>query len=319
MVVLVDTFLAWLLVRNYSRHSVETRRHQLRHFVAWAATRGVLRPAEVTRAVVERYQRALYHQRKANGQPLSFRWQHSQLMGLRAFFKWLVRHRHVLYNPTADLEMPRLESRLPKDVLSVAEAEQILAQATSADPVTRRDRAILETLYSTGMRRGELAGLSVYDLDWERGTVRIRQGKGGKERIVPIGRRALAWLDTYLQEGRPHLALWPEEPALFLTTQGDPLRPKGLSKLVRGYILRAGVGKEGACHLWRHTMATLMLENGADVRYIQEMLGHSKLESTQIYTRVSIGQLKAVHTATHPAHWPAGGRGEGDNSEEVLG
>ena len=164
-----------------------------------------------------------------------------------------------------------------------------------------RDRTMLEAFYSTGIRRMEMANLKLFDLDAERGTIMVRQGKGKKDRMVPIGERALAWAAKYLADARPKLVQEPDDGTLFLTNLGEPFSPNRLTQLVREYVERAELGKTGACHLFRHTMATLMLENGADVRYIQEMLGHAELSTTQIYTQVSIRRLKEIHTATHPA------------------
>ncbi|MGH8241662.1 MAG: tyrosine-type recombinase/integrase, partial [Steroidobacteraceae bacterium] len=158
---------------------------------------------------------------------------------------------------------------------------------------------ILETLYSTGMRRRELMGLSLFDLDRERGTVMIRQGKGKKDRMIPIGERAVRWIDRYQNEVRPGFVVR-DHATLFLTHTGEPFTPNRLTQLVREYIRAADLGKSGSCHLFRHTMATLMLENGADIRYIQAMLGHAELSTTQIYTQVSIRKLKEIHSATHP-------------------
>ena len=129
----------------------------------------------------------------------------------------------------------------------------------------------------------------------------IREGKGKKDRVIPIGERAVAWLDKYLDQARPRLAAEPDDGTLFLTVQGEPFGPNRLSGLVRDYVEAAGIGKHGACHLFRHTMATLMLEGGADIRFIQQMLGHARLDTTQIYTHVSIRMLKQIHSATHPA------------------
>ncbi len=140
----------------------------------------------------------------------------------------------------------------------------------------------METLYSTEMWRTELIRLGVFDLDQERGTVMIRQGKGKKDRMVPIGERAVRWIEKYTSEVCPELALAPDDGVLFLTQEGELLSTLRLSQLVRDYVRRAELGKTGACHLFRHTMATAMLENGADIRYIEEMLGHAELSTTQI-------------------------------------
>ncbi|MBM4128109.1 MAG: site-specific tyrosine recombinase XerC [Nitrospira sp.] len=275
--------------------------------------RGVTRPTEVTKPILERYQRYLYHYRKKDGQPLSFRSQHSRLVPVRAWFKWLTTNNHILYNPASELELPRLEHRLPKHVLTIREAEAVLAVPKLGDPLGLRDRAILETLYSTGIRRMEVINLKLYDMDVDRGTLMVRQGKGHKDRMVPIGSRALKWIDRYLTEVRPRLVVNPNDVTLFLTHLGEPFTTNRLTQMVREYVDAADIGKRGSCHLFRHTMATLMLENGADVRFIQAMLGHAKLETTQIYTQVSIRKLKEIHEATHPAKLS---RETGDGSPE---
>jgi integrase/recombinase XerD len=199
------------------------------------------------------------------------------------------------------LELPKLERRLPKAILSAQEAESVINQPDIGEPLGLRDRAILETLYSTGIRRQELINLLVQDVDRERGTLFVRQGKGKADRMIPIGERAVQWIDKYLNETRPELACGQDEGRLFLSQYGTAISPNGLTLLVRNYIEKAHIGKRGSCHLFRHTMATLMLENGADIRFIQAMLGHVKLDTTQIYTQVSIKKLKEIHTLTHPA------------------
>jgi integrase/recombinase XerD len=294
-------YLEWLRVHNYAAPTVQNRESYLGAFVAWCIERGLMTPKEVTKPILERYQRSLYQHRKANGAPLTFRAQHARLIPVRAFFKWCAKQNYLLYNPASELELPRLEHRLPKHVLTKAEVEQVLQQPDTSEAMGLRDRAILEVFYSTGMRRSELMGLSLFDLDRERGTVMIRQGKGKKDRMIPIGQRALAWIDRYLERVRPELVVGRGNTTLFLTQAGEAFTPDRLTQLVRGYVNAADTGKSGSCHLLRHTMATLMLENGADIRYIQAMLGHAELSTTQIYTQVSIRKLKEIHTATHPA------------------
>lgn len=160
---------------------------------------------------------------------------------------------------------------------------------------------MLEILYSTGIRRTELLRLKIDDLDRERGVFAIREGKGKRDRTVPIGERALIWVDQYLSRVRPTMVTEPDSGLVFLTSTGVSFTPNHLSWLVRQYLRAANIAKGGACHVFRHTMATHMLEGGADTRYIQEMLGHARLDTTQIYTHVSIRKLKQVHTRTHPS------------------
>jgi integrase/recombinase XerD len=259
-----------------------------------------VRPSEITRPILERYQRWLFHYRRPDGRPTSFRSQAQVVMAVRSLFRYLTRQGRILTNPAADLDVPKEETRLPRVVLTAQEADQILNQPNVSDLLGLRDRAILETLYSTGIRRSELCNLLVHDLDRNRQTLFVRLGKGRKDRLLPIGERAVAWCCKYLYEVRPRLVVEPDCSRLFLSLHGGPIAVASLTDAVRDYVIRSGVGKPGACHVFRHTMATLMLEGGADVRFIQEMLGHANLQTTQIYTRVSIQKLKAIHDATHP-------------------
>lgn len=294
-------FIEWMRVQNYSERTVEGRESYLRRFIIWNEERGIVRPNEVSKAIVERYQRFLFHTRKKNGDPLSFRSQSLHLLAIRAYFKWLTKNNYILYNPAAEIDLPKLERRLPRTVLTQVEAEAVINQADVNKFMGIRDRAIMETLYSTGMRRMELIGLKLYDLDVDRGTIFVRQGKGRKDRMIPIGERCLMWIEKYRYQERPELAGYPDDSTIFLTHLGQPFTPQRLTSTVRRYVEKADIGKSGSCHLFRHTMATLMLENGADIRYIQAMLGHARLDTTQIYTQVSIRALKQIHSATHPA------------------
>jgi integrase/recombinase XerD len=286
---------------GYREMGVLVRAKALKKFVAWADERGIRAVTEVTLPVLERYQRYLYHYRKPDGAPLAFTSQQLLLVPLKGWFKWLTRSRHILYNPASELVLPRKPLRLPAHVLSVAEVEHLMNQAKVETAWGVRDRAILEVLYSTGLRRSELAALAVFDWDRSRGAITVRQGKGGRDRVVPIGDRAAAWLARYVDEVRPQLAREPDDGMMFVTDYGEPFEKNRLGDLVRRYLDYAGVNVPGSCHLLRHACATHMLENGADIRFIQALLGHADLSSTQIYTQVSIVKLKEIHAATHPA------------------
>jgi integrase/recombinase XerD len=302
-----DGLAAWMRryleaqrVRGLSEAELDRQLLSLSLFLEWCDTRGVGSPREITRPMLERYQRHLFYYRKPNGAALSGATQMSRLQTLRRWFRWLVRQNHLVSNPAADIELPRLPRRILPRVLNVAEIEQVLAQPVLDGPVGLRDRAMLEVLYSTAIRRSECVRLALFDVDASRGVLSVRQGKGRKDRVVPIGSRALAWVEAYVREARPTLLLDHTERTLFLSTKGGPLVADALSALTRRYVEAADLGKSGSCHLFRHTAATQMLEHGADLRYVQEMLGHSHLATTQIYTHVSIAKLKAIHEATHP-------------------
>ena len=292
--------LEWMRVRNYSEHTVLGREPALVVFAVWCEARSVTRPREVTKPILESYRRQLFYHRKPNGKPLSFGSQCARLIPLKLFFAWMTRQNALLWNPASELDMPRVERRLPR-AFTVEEVERVLDEPDLDDARGLRDRAILEVLYSTGMRRGELCTLRMSDIAASHNTVFVRQGKGRKDRVVPIGARALGWIARYLAEVRPDFSINESEDALFLSENGTPVDADTLTHRVGRYIEAAKLGKRGACHIFRHTMATLMLEGGADVRLIQEILGHAGLETTQIYTHVSIRHLTLVHAATHPA------------------
>ncbi len=293
-------FLEWALAAGYADHTGATRDRAITRFITWCDERGLTQPQQITRELLERYQRHLWLHRKADGQPLSLTTQETLLNPLRAFCKWLARENHILYNPASELVLPRSPRQLPKTLLSVTDVETVLNQPDVTELTGLRDRAMLETLYSTGMRRLELTHLTLYDVDLNRGTVMIRQGKGRKDRLIPIGARACAWLHRYLDEVRPQLLARSDERALFVTDYGEPFERNRLSDLVKKYMRHAGI-VHGSCHALRHACATHMLENGADIRFIQALLGHAELSTTQIYTQVAIGKLKEIHAATHPA------------------
>ena len=286
---------------GYSADTINRRETALRRFVEWCDERSLTHPNQISKPILERYQRHLYYYRKADGQPLTLGTQHSLLAPLKTFFKRLAQDNHVPYNPASELTLPKTPKRLPRDILSVEEVESILAEAHPDTPGGLRDRAVLETLYSTGLRRMELVALRVYDIDRRRAIVIVREGKGRRDRILPIGQRALAWLEKYLIDARPQLLLNLHEEALFLNDYGDPLPREALARLVKRAMDQAGIKKTGSCHLFRHAMATHMLDNGADTRFIQAMLGHADLATTQIYTHVSVEKLREIHAATHPA------------------
>ena len=308
---LLEKYLTYLEVHHYSPSTVRTKRTFLALFIQWAADRGLTRPSEITKPILERYQAHLFNYRKTNGDSLTIRSQHTRMSSVRGWFKWLARENHILYNPASEIELPRVGVRLPQCVLTPKEADTIINIPDVDTVLGIRDRAILETFYSTGMRRMELVNLLVYHMDLDRLTVMIHQGKGRKDRMVPIGQRATGWIKKYLDQCRPKLIFDIRERTLFLTNDGYPFTYNRMTEMVREYVNAADLEKKGSCHLFRHTMATAMLENGADIRYIQAMLGHASIETMEIYTQVSIRKLQQIHQATHPAKVEREPKGQG--------
>lgn len=306
-----EDHLLWIASHGYAPSTVTGRRHHLAALVAFLLEWDVSDPAAVTTAHLERYQRQLFHHRKRDGQPLSFRTQAQRLMAVKAFFAWLAAHGTLPYDPASSLVLPRTEHRLPEAVLSAEEIEAVLAAPDTSTPLGVRDRAMVEVLYSSAIRRAELARLLVPDVDVSRGTLFVRQGKGARDRHVPIGVRAASWVAAWRDRVRPGFVIGADPGHLFLGTGGKPLDLDVLSRTVARYVRAAVPHRRGACHLFRHSAATLMLDNGADVRHVAEMLGHAKLETTMIYTRVSLQKLREVHAATHPAEAPSASRTSG--------
>lgn len=302
---LAGRYLEYLRVRNFSETTIYGRGKQLRYFREFCEPLGITQARQVTRATVINFQSFLFHYRKkCDGHPLTVGSQQHWLLTVVYFFSYLTREGLLLYNPASDVEMPRREIRLPRDILSPLEVEAIMSAPDVTKPLGIKDRAVLEVLYSTGIRRTELCNVDLGHVDFERGLLRVEQGKGKKDRIVPIGERALAWLEKYLNEVRPLLCPGLNEQALFLNTEGRRTTPTRLGSHVHELIAKAAIGKSGSCHMFRHTFATVLLENGCDVRYVQAMLGHANLETTAIYTHVSVRTLKRMHERFHPARMP---------------
>ncbi len=297
---LKNQYISWMRVHNYATSTVERTEYMLSRFFTWCKHRGITQPKEVSRFILERYQRYIFNYRTKEGKPFKMTTQANHLTHVCSFFSWLAKERKILFNPASEIEMPKKEKHLPHHILTTKQVNRILSQPDITSLFGLRDRAIMETLYSTGMRRNELSNLKILDLYLEQGTVIIRQGKGRKDRMIPIGRNALEWIEKYMRFARNNLVKEPDDGYLFLTKSGRSVTPSFVSKQMHFYIKEAGITHGGSCHIFRHTMATLMLENGADIRHIQKILGHSKLETTQIYTEVSIRSLKSIHQRTHP-------------------
>ena len=296
---LVERYLAYAQAHGYSEQTQDNQQRYLKDFAGWCAINKVRSGEGITADVLQSYLVHLKDYRKPDGAPLAWHSKEAKLIPLRGFLRWLVKEIGLAPELTMDLRLGRRPLIIPKGVLNEAQVRQVLAQPDTGTPEGIRDRAMLEVLFSSGIRRMELAGLQAGDVAFDAGTLLIRRGKGGKDRLVPVGQEALSWIKRYLEDSRPNLAN-PEVSALFVSSRGEAFNLSWMSSAMGAYVRKALPGQHGACHLLRHSMATLMLEHGADIRHIQEMLGHADLSTTQIYTHVSIDSLKAVHARTHP-------------------
>lgn len=288
--------------RGESPRTVEGKRSNLGFFIRWCQGQGLDYCHDIDLANLELYRSHIGHlvdrRRKKR---LDIATQRNRLSAIKGFLRRLQYLRLIEHNPSEFFESPGIPRRIPRAILTEPEIELILDHVLLYGDRGIRDRAILETLYATGLRRMEVGRLTITDVDFATHVVQVNEGKGRKDRRVPIASRACHWIRRYLTDIRPQWSHEKTGPTLFLSTRGNPLTPGQLSRLGAKYIHRAGVNKPGACHVWRHSAATLMLENGAGLRQIQEMLGHASIATTQIYTHLSLGQLKAVYARTHPA------------------
>ncbi len=297
---LLPPYFLSLRIDNWSQQTVDRRKFSLGRFLDWAEQRECVQPQDLRRELLEPYRRSLFHHRQArNGQPLSFATQASYLTAVKHWLGWLHREQHAADDLSVAVTFPKSEKRLPGAYLTIEEVDRLLDAVDLGTPSGVRDRTMFEVLYSTGIRRFELIALELDSIDRSRGLVRIEQGKNRKDRYVPIGRRAIGWVEKYQSEIRPQ---WLRNPTqvLFLSTRGNTLHPNTVNQLLRPYYVEAEIEKPGSVHIMRHTAATLMLEGGADLRSLQTFLGHEHLNTTQIYTHITLQRLREIHKKTHP-------------------
>jgi tyrosine recombinase XerC len=221
-----------------------------------------------------------------------------KLSAIRSFYRYLVREKIITKNPLEQVSSPKLDKRLPS-FLTLEEVERLLDAPDLSTPLGQRDRALLELLYASGLRVSELAGLTPGQVDLESNEIRVL-GKGSKERVVLMGEPAAAALKSYLKEGRTELLSKKRSQALFLSRYGQRLHERDVQKMLEHHAKKAGIGRRVHPHMLRHTFATHMLDGGADLRVVQELLGHARLTSTQIYTHVTKRQARKVYLAAHP-------------------
>jgi integrase/recombinase XerD len=289
----LDEFADYLtLERGLSPRTLDAYRRDLDRLVGFLETRGVSRPAAVGAAELREY---VYHLKDRGLQPASIR---RNVSAIRTYFGYLMAEGAVAADPTDRLELPRTWRKLP-DVLSRADVARILDAPDPSERLFWRDKALLEFAYASGVRVSELLSLKVRDVDLQEGLALVF-GKGAKERIVPVGRAALQALVVYLREIRPRLAGQQSEGVVFLNARGSPLSRMGVWKILRRQVDRAGVRKRVTPHTLRHSFATHLLEGGADLAAVQEMLGHADISTTQIYTHVEREYLRDVHRRFHP-------------------
>jgi len=289
-------YLADLRRRRCAPNTIENALQALPRFFDHLRGKGVHDPRRVREDHIVRFERLLFSLKSRAGETLAPGTRAHYLAVVKAFFGFLERQGVLLYNPAAQVPLPRRGS-LPR-ALSEAAVRRLVAVPEHESTKGRRDRAILELLYGTGLRMSECARLDLRDLDLSSGTLFVRDGKGRKDRVVPLAGQAREAIALYLSRSRPELARWSDEPALFLARTGKRLSTMSLRVLVREYGRRANV--KASCHVLRHSYATHLLAGGASIREIQKLLGHRHLTTTALYTRIDVTSLAAMLRRSHP-------------------
>jgi len=290
---LLKEFIYFLSVeKGLSSNTLESYQRDLRKFFLFLRGKNINEIENISRTIITDF---LMEQREKGLAPSTLT---RNLASIRSFYQFLLKEQIITENPSVELETPRAEKKLPR-VLSFDEIELLLEQPETKNAIGLRDKAMLELLYATGIRVSELVSLNVNEVNMKMGFLKC-DGKGNKERMIPLGSVAIRSIQEYLQNSRPKILKQKEEKALFVNQQGTRLTRQGFWKILKKYALKAGIETDITPHTLRHSFATHLLENGADLRSVQEMLGHADIATTQIYTHVARRKIKEIYNQTHP-------------------
>lgn len=295
-----EKYEQYLAALNYSPHTRKAQRMYLKRFFVWLRLHGVEDMGRVTKQDLREYQVSLSATVNSKGEPNKATSQNHALKAIKGYFSFLVDEDYLACDPAAPLRYAKVPQVLPRSILTALEMRKLLEAPDPHTALGYRDRTVLELMYSTGLRKSEVGALVVDDLDLEGGYARVNSGKGSKDRVVPLGKAACQYLGNYLKGVRPYLVKDQADRHVFLSMRGGAFGADVVWKLVKRCAREAGITKPVSPHTLRHTCATLMLKNKANLRYVQELLGHARLDTTQVYTQVTIEDLKAVHKKCHP-------------------
>jgi integrase/recombinase XerD len=297
---LIEKYCNHLLTLNYAKKTIQSQLLYLNRFLKYLRDMNITEIAAVTKDIIRDYQTHLFEEFNSRGQPNSVFGQNRNMQAVKSFFRFLAENDYIVGDPAKDISYAREPKRLPRSILTQSEMRKLLHCPDTKTVLGYRDRTIFEILYSTGIRKEELLNILLTDVDYKEGFIRINCGKGRKDRVVPLGKIACRYLENYIKGVRPSLIRNPYNNHLFLSLRGNRLSKNMIWDIVKSYAQKAKIKKNISPHTFRHTCATLMLRNNANIRHIQEMLGHSSLDSTQVYASVSITDLKEVHSRCHP-------------------
>ncbi len=297
---LAEKYRDHLTILNYAAGTVKGHTFYLNRFFKYLIETSINEITDVTKDTIRDYQTSLYEEINIRGEPNSVSTQNNALKVVKSFFRYLAEENYLVSDPAKDITYAKAPKRLPRSILTKSETKKVLHAPDTKTVLGYRDRTILEVLYSSGIRKEETNNLLIQDVDYNDGYIRINSGKGRKDRVVPIGKIACRYLENYIKAVRSSLIKDPYNNHLFLSLKGNRLSNNMVWEIVKRYSKKARIKKKISPHTFRHTCATLMLRNKANIRHIQEMLGHASLDSTQVYASVSITDLKEVHSKCHP-------------------
>ena len=297
----IADYLQYLQALGRSQRTIQNARYELRYFYRYLEQEKIYEIESLTQEVLADYQEDLAFSLTAKGKLLTLCTQIQRLGVVKGFTRFLKLKDYLLHDPGESLDLPRKPQRLPKVILNEQEMQKLLNSPDMRTNRGFRNRIILEILYDTAVRRAELGHIKLQDLDLESGFIHIRSGKGNKDRVVPLSKRVCDLVQNYILMVRPQFLGSKESDYLILNRFGQNMDGRGIWSVVKRCVKESGLRKEITTHTFRHTCVTHMLRNGAPIRHLQEMLGHESLESTQVYTRVTINDLKEVHAKYHPS------------------
>lgn len=309
-----NIFLEDMEINKASQYTLRNYRANLKFFSEWLKQKEITRLADITEQVVAEFRTYLQYFRMRNGSRFENETLGHYVSSIKRFFRFCIKKGYILYDPADEIKRPTFKKKMPRVILTQKEVEKIMSIPDTNTVMGYRNRCIFETLYATGIRNSELRNLTLEDIDIKKGTVRVLNGKGGVDRIVPLNRTAGIIIDEYINKVRPILKRHADELTekgettaagknkeyLFVSRRGAKMSAFALRKMIMTHIRKSGFPKRVSAHTFRHSAATHLLENGMNVRYIQEFLGHKSLETTQIYTRVTISDLKRVYSKYNP-------------------
>jgi integrase/recombinase XerD len=297
---LLHRFQSDLQIRNYSARTVTDYGYSLALLLRFLDQRQITDIQSVTTATLAEFQRWVYYQPTKRGAARGVVNQNAILAAVKSFCRFLQAEGILAADPAQGIAYAREPRRLPRNVLTPQEAKRIIESVDTTTVLGYRDRTILEVLYATGIRNQELRQLKVGDVNLEEGLLRVNDGKGGKDRVTPLGQIASRFLETYLKGIRPQLDTGRNASALFLSFRGKPIDAHSVGDLVKRHAKLARVKKHVTPHVWRHTCATHLVKNNANLRHVQDLLGHGSLATTERYLQLTIADLKAAHAKFHP-------------------